>query len=168
VSSVRIPSRSASVSSAIGWVGCWRPNLGQETCLSESNVAYSPYSAFVEIVCHEDRRSLHNSLKFPLGRLNPCLHPWPSSTFFRRQQGLKRFRQCLREGLRDRDHTRHSNGTTVVPAIGANNRPSPELHGIPMSHTGSPSATAAFRFRQRHSSHKMCVLLKPFSGDDLT
>lgn len=148
--------------------GCWRPNLGQETCHSESKIAYNQCSVFVEVMGHEDRRSLRNSLKLPLGKWRPSLHPMYSSTFFRRQQGLKRFLQSLREGLRDQDHIRHSNETTAVPAIGANNSPSQKFHGILMPRTNSSPTTTTFRPRQRRSSHTTWVSSNPFLGDELT
>lgn len=47
----------------IGWLGCWRPNLEQEAFHSESKMARCPRLAFVELVGHKDKRSLHNSLK---------------------------------------------------------------------------------------------------------
>ena len=112
---------------------------------------------------HEGSRSFHNSLKLPLGRSHQCLRPWPRNTSFRLQRGLKRFHQCLqREGLRDRDHIRHSNGTTAVPIIGANSPLSLKFHGMLTSHTGSPPTTAVYPFRQQHTSHMMWVSLQQF------
>jgi len=117
---------------------------------------------------HEDRRSLRNSLKLPPGKRRPSLHPTYSSTLSRRQQGLKRFLQPLREGLRDQDRIRHSNGTTAIPAIGASNSPSQKFPGMLMSHTNSFSTTTMFRFRQRRSAHTMWVSPDPFLHDELT
>lgn len=162
MSSVGISSRLLAHWVSI-WAGCWRPNLEQETCHSEFKMAYVLRSAFVEVVDRKGSHSLRNSLKLPLGKPHPCLRLWSRNTFFRLQQGLKRFHQCLRrEGLRDRDHIRHSNGTTAIPIIGANSPPSMKFHGMLTSHTGRPPTTAMYPFRQRHTSHPMWVSLQQF------
>ena len=89
--------------------------------------------------------------------------------FLRRQQRLKRFRRCLREGLRDRDHIQHTNGTTAtVPAVGTDNSTSPKSRRMPTSRTDNLPITPTFRFKRRRSSHIMWVLLNPFPGDKLT
>lgn len=131
-------------------------------------VTVAPRQLFIKVVGHEDRHSFRNNPKFPLGRLHPCPHPWPNSTFFRRRQELKRFRQYLREGLRDRDRAQPSNGTMAIPVIGTSDSPSPKFHGILTAHTDSPPTTVTSLFRQQHSSQMTWVSLRLLSPDKLT
>lgn len=132
------------------------------------SLIYNHYSAFVEVVGHEGRRSLRNSLKLPLGKSRPSLYPMHISKFFRRQQGSRRSRQFRQKELRDQDHARHPNGTIAISTIGASNSSNPKFHGVPMHPTNSSTTTTTPRPSQRRSSHTTWVLQKAFSVEELT